>query len=76
MTIKENPSASNQARPIHETNFADRHPLVLNTEESEALLHAIAEAPAPLSPEMKAAIANYRRIKAQIIKDTREHQGY
>jgi hypothetical protein len=42
--------------------------LVLNTEESEALLRTLAEPPAPLSPEMKAAIANYRRIKARILR--------
>ena len=40
-------------------------PCVLTVEESERILRNLSELPAPLSPELKQAIANYRRIKAE-----------
>jgi len=42
-----------------------KRPIVLTAEESENLLRMLSEPPAPLSAEVKRAIANYKRIKAE-----------
>jgi hypothetical protein len=42
-------------------------PYILTPEESEHLLSSLTTPPAPLSPEMKRAIKNYKRLKAEKI---------
>ncbi len=43
-------------------------PLMLTAEESASLLQSPAAPPKPLSPEVKRAIANYKRIKAERVR--------
>lgn len=40
-------------------------PRILTKEESEALLKYLSEPPKPLTPRMKQAVENYKRIKAE-----------
>ncbi len=40
-------------------------PIILNKEQSEALLKYLSEPAKPLTPAMKQAIENYKQIKAE-----------
>ncbi len=40
-------------------------PLLLNKEQAEALLKYLSEPPKPLTPQIKQAIENYKRIKVE-----------
>ena len=43
-------------------------PIVLTAEETASLLDSFAAAPKPLSPEVKRAIANHKRIKSERLR--------
>lgn len=68
MAITDNLNTEQEAPLISTTTVNAGCPLVLNTEQSEAVLRVLTEPPAPLSPELKTAIANYRRIKTRVIR--------
>ena len=51
--------------PENDPSIKRNPPVVLSAEESASLYQSLASSPKPLSPEVKNAIANYRRIKAR-----------
>lgn len=70
MAIQEKPDTvktSEEVGPDAFTAHKSGH-IVLTAEERANLLHSLASPPEPLSPEMKRAIANYKRIKAMRLR--------